>query len=62
LHVLGQRFGVVDAYQHGPCGDILATLHRYFLDPPVHARRNIKARRIDLTLNEQRDRSQQIVC
>jgi hypothetical protein len=59
LLVFGERFWIVDPYENSPRRDILAALDRYFLDPSVDARSDIKPRRIGLALHEQRLRPQE---
>ena len=58
---VGDVLGVIPTNCPELVQDILAALHRDFLDPAIHTRGDVEPRRIDLTLYEQRYRSQEIV-
>ena len=50
LFVPGDRFRIVDPYQHRVGGDVLPAIHRNFRDAPVDPRRDVEAGRVHLTL------------
>jgi hypothetical protein len=60
LLVFGQGFGIIDPYERGPHRDVLTTFDGYFLDLSVNTRGHMQPCCIDLALDEQRFRSQEI--
>ena len=60
LFELGDSLRIIDPYEHCLCGDVLATLDGYFLDPSVDTRSDVEPRCIGLTLHEQWFRPQEI--
>jgi hypothetical protein len=60
LLVFGQSFGIIDLYQHRSRRNVLATVDRDSLDPSIDTRGYVEACCIDLTLDEEWFRSQEI--